>query len=58
MSASKINYCASGLTSAIPHVRPYGEVNLNMAARLNLTAATVSGQYGGRWRAAEELTDA
>ncbi|MGW0390620.1 Tn3 family transposase [Streptomyces sp. NPDC003042] len=41
------------------HVRPYGEVNLNMAARLHLAAATVpSPRTAGDEEPAEERTDA
>jgi hypothetical protein len=41
------------------HVRPYGEVNLDMAARLNLTAVTVpSPRTAGDEKPTEEGADA
>ncbi|MDE1688261.1 Tn3 family transposase [Streptomyces neyagawaensis] len=41
------------------HVRPYGEVNLDMGARLNLTAVTVPGPgTAGDGKSAEERTEA
>ncbi|MFF3457055.1 hypothetical protein ACFYXH_22580 [Streptomyces sp. NPDC002730] len=40
-------------------MRTYGEVNLDMAARLNLAAPTVPGaRRAGREELAEERTDA
>lgn len=40
------------------HVRPYGEVNLDMAARLDLTSVTVPGpRRSGDERAAEQRAD-
>ncbi|MEW2489764.1 hypothetical protein [Streptomyces sp. NPDC048411] len=49
-----------GLTPLIwSHVRPYGEVNLDMAARLNVTAVTVpSSRTAGDEESAEERADA
>ncbi|WP_432159207.1 MULTISPECIES: Tn3 family transposase [unclassified Streptomyces] len=41
------------------HVRPYGEVNLDMDARLNLAVAAVPGpRTAGDGKSAEERTEA